>query len=123
YGQATWPTHEHEIAAANESFERAVEVTKAWREQFHRHIAAGLGVVVLLLALLATRKRRFGMASILVAAGLVAASIPVYMGVDGVFASDHVTAMALFLAAEALLLVQALRWSNADGARLSTIVL
>ena len=123
YGKATWPTHEHEIAAANESFERAVEVTKAWREQFHRHIAAALGVGVLLLALLATRKRRHGVASILVAAGLVAASIPVYMGVEGLFASDHVTAMALFLAAEALLLVQALRWSNSDGARLSTLVL
>lgn len=123
YGQATWPTQDHEIAAANESFERAVEVSKAWREQFHRHIAAGLGLLVLVLALLAVRKRPFGMASVLVAAGLVALSIPVYMGVEGVFASDHVMAVALFLVAEAILLVQALRWSNADAARLSALIL
>ncbi len=123
YGQATWPTQDHEIAAANESFERAVEVTKAWREQFHRHIAAALGLLVLLLALVAVRKRPVGVTSVLVAAGLVALSIPVYMGVDGVFASNHVMAVALFLVAEAILLIQALRWSNADAARLSTLIL
>lgn len=123
YGQATWPTHDHEVAAANQNFERAVEVTKAWREQFHRHIAGLLGVLVLTLSLLAARKRRLGVASVLLAASLVALSIPVYMGIDGVFASDHVSAMALFLAAEALLLVQAIRWSNTDAARLSTVVL
>lgn len=123
YGQATWPTQDHEVAAANENFERAVEVSKAWREQFHRHIAGLLGVLVLVLALLAARKRSLGVASVLLAASLVALSIPVYMGVDGVFASDHVSAVALFLAAEILLLVQAIRWSNTDAARLSTVVL
>lgn len=123
YGQATWPTQDHEVAAANENFERAVEVSKAWREQFHRHIAGLLGVLVLVLSLLAARKRSLGIASVLLAASLVALSIPVYMGVDGVFASDHVSAVALFLAAEILLLVQAIRWSNTDAARLSTVVL
>jgi cytochrome c oxidase assembly protein subunit 15 len=123
YGQAAWPTQDHEIAAANESFGRAVEVTKAWREQFHRHIAAALGVLVLVLALLAVRRRRLGVASVLAAAGLVALSIPVYMGVEGLFASNHVAAVALFLAAETILFVQAMRWSNADAARLSTLIL
>ena len=123
YGQATWPTHDHEVAAANENFERAVEVTKAWREQFHRHIAGLLGVIVLVLSLLAARKRALGVASVLLAASLVALSIPVYMGVQDVVDPNHVAAMALFLAAEAILLVQALRWSNADAARLGTVVL
>lgn len=123
YGKATWPTAEHEISAANESFERAVEVSKAWREQFHRHIAALLGVFVLVLSLLAVRKRPYGMTSVLSAAGLVALSIPVYMGVEGLYAADHVMAVALFLAAEAILLIQALRWSNTDAARLSTLIL
>ena len=53
YGKAAWPVKEHEVAAANAVFERAVEVHKAWREQFHRHIAAILGLLVLTLALLA----------------------------------------------------------------------
>ena len=61
YGRAAWPVHEHEIAAANAAFERAVETHKAWREQLHRHLAASLGVLILLLALLAARRRRAGL--------------------------------------------------------------
>lgn len=121
YGKATWPTQDHEIAAANEGFERAVEVSKAWREQFHRHIAALLGVLVLGLALLAARKRRGGVGSILAASALVALSIPVYMGVG--MAPNHELSVGLWLAGELILLVQALRWSNVDAARLSTVLL
>src|SRR5574343_59967 len=123
YGKATWPVKEHEVAAANAVFERAVEVHKAWREQFHRHIAAGLGLLVFALALLAARRRRFGIASVSGAALLVALSIPVYMGVPGLMAGDHVLSLALFLVAELILLAQALRWSNEDGARLATLLL
>lgn len=125
YGKATWPTQEHEIAAANESFERAVEVSKAWREQFHRHIAALLGLLVLALSLLAARKRAYGIASVLTAAGLVALSIPVYTGLGGgaTLAPNHTLSLALVLAGELILLVQALRWSNVDSARLSAVVL
>jgi acetyl-CoA acetyltransferase family protein len=75
YGRATWPVHEHEIAAANAVFERAVETRKAWREQVHRHLAASLGVLILVLALLAARRRPQGMASIGVGAALVASGI------------------------------------------------
>jgi cytochrome c oxidase assembly protein subunit 15 len=121
YGKATWPTQDHEISAANASYERIVEVGKAWREQFHRHIAALLGLLVLALALLAARKRAFGVTSVLVASGLVALSIPVYMGVG--MAADHRLSVALFLVAELILLVQAMRWSNVDSARLSALVL
>jgi cytochrome c oxidase assembly protein subunit 15 len=122
YGQATWPVQDHEIDAANAAFERPVEAHKAWREQLHRHLAAGLGVLVLLLALLAARKRRLGVASVLVASALVAASIPIYMGIGG-RAPDHALSIALVIAGELILLIQALRWSNADAARLGAMIL
>lgn len=80
YGKATWPKHEHEIIAANAAFpQREVEVGKAWLEQFHRHLAAMLGLLVLTLALLANgfdRRRRY---AILSAVLLVGVAIPMYM--------------------------------------------
>jgi cytochrome c oxidase assembly protein subunit 15 len=123
YGRAAWPVQEHEVAAANAVYERAVEVHKAWREQFHRHIAATLGLLVFALAVIAARRRRFGIASIVTAAGLVALSIPAYTGIAGVFPASHELAMGLFLAAEVILLIQAVRWSNEDAARLSALLL
>lgn len=52
YGKATWPKHAEDIAIANEAFpERPVEHHKAWKEQVHRHFAATLGLLVLLMAL------------------------------------------------------------------------
>jgi cytochrome c oxidase assembly protein subunit 15 len=122
YGKATWPTQDHEIHAANESFERAVEVGKAWREQFHRHIAALLGLMVFALALLAARKRKGGVASVVAAAALVGLSIPIYMG-SGSLEPNHELSVALWLAGELVLLVQALRWSNVDASRLSAVIL
>ncbi len=118
YGKATWPVKPHDIAAANEAFpERAVEVAKAWREQFHRHIAALLGVLVLILAALAARKRSGGLAVVFGAAALVAASIPLYM------AQQYVASSVLAGAGEALLLAFALRWDNRDFARIAAITL
>src|SRR6478735_5174587 len=117
YGRATWPTHEHEIAAANAVFERAVEPHKAWREQVHRMLAGSLGVLILVLALLAARRRPQGLASIAVGAALVGVSIPLYI------AAHYVASVALVAAGQLVLLVSALRWNNSDGARLSTVVL
>ena len=117
YGRATWPSHAHEIAQANASFERAVETHKTWREQFHRHLAATLGLLILGLALVAARKRAFGVPSIVAAAALVAASIPAYIG------QHYLAAAALVLGGELVLAVNAGRWSNADAARLSAITL
>lgn len=122
YGKATWPTQDHEIHAANETFERAVEVGKAWREQFHRHIAALLGLMVFTLALLAARKRKGGVASVVAAAALVGLSIPIYMGSGGL-EPNHQLSVALWLAGELVLLVQALRWSNVDASRFSAVIL
>lgn len=78
YGQLTWPTDHAAIALANEAFpHRPVETDKAWKEQLHRFLAAGLGVLVLSLALLANwqrARRRFLLigASVAAAAGIFA---------------------------------------------------
>ena len=117
YGRASWPTQAHDIAQANASFERAVEVTKTWREQFHRHLAATLGLLVFALTLIAARKRRFGIASTLGAAALIAASIYCYI------TQQYTLAAALAIAGELVLFANALRWSNIDLSRLSTITL
>ena len=117
YGRAAWPVQAHEIATANATFERAFEAHKAWREQVHRQLAGSLGVLILVLALLAARKREHGLASIAVGAALVAASIPLYIG------QHYLASAALVAAGQLVLLVSALRWNNSDGARLSTVVL
>jgi cytochrome c oxidase assembly protein subunit 15 len=79
YGRATWPSHEQEVVVANAVFERAVESHKTWREQFHRHIAALLGLLVLTLALLEAKRRQRAIWAPIVCAALVAISIPLYM--------------------------------------------
>ncbi|MEZ5455399.1 MAG: COX15/CtaA family protein [Lysobacteraceae bacterium] len=117
YGKATWPVHEQEIAHANATFERPVESHKAWREQFHRHIAALLGVLVLTLALVATRQRSNAKVIILGASALVATAIPLYMR------EWYVASSVLVVMAELTLLVMAFRWDNRDFARAATLTL
>lgn len=116
YGQAAWPKHDHEIAAANAEFARPVEVHKAWREQFHRHIAATLGVLVLGLALMARRGSR-GLWLVLAASATVAVSIAMYMG--GHFGSSSI--LAAF--AEAALLSLALQRGAPVLARVAPLTL
>ena len=117
YGRAAWPTLGNPADDHAATAIRPVEVHKAWREQFHRMIAGALGVLVLVLAVIAARKRRFGIAQILVAAALVAIAIPLYMQ------AHYLAASVLALLAEATLLFAALRWSNVDLARVATITL
>ncbi len=117
YGRATWPSAPQDAAAHAASEIRPFETHKAWREQVHRHLAASLGVLVLVLALLAARRRRFGVAQIIGASLLVAAAIPAYM-------YGHIgLAFALAGAGEAVLLLAALRWSNIDLARAAALTL
>ncbi|MDH5824569.1 COX15/CtaA family protein [Luteimonas sp. RD2P54] len=117
YGRAAWPQAPAEAEAHAASSIRPFETHKAWREQVHRHIAAALGVLVLVLALLAARRRRLGVAQILGASLLVAAAIPAYMG-------GHTgAALALAGLGEAILLFAALRWSNVDLARAAALTL
>ena len=117
YGRAAWPTEVAHGADHAATAIRPVEVHKAWREQFHRMIAGALGVLTLALALLAARRRRYGMAHVLAAAALVAIAIPLYMR------GEHVAASVLAIAGEAILLVAALRWSNLDLARVAAVTL
>ncbi|MCG6118250.1 MAG: COX15/CtaA family protein [Aquimonas sp.] len=118
YGKLTWPKQEIHINAANEAFpERPVEVGKAWREQVHRHIAALLGLMVLGMAAMATRARRFGWTTVFGASALVAIAIPLYMR------EYYVTSSVLVVIAEAALLSAAWRWSNSDLARVATFTL
>lgn len=117
YGQAAWPKHEEQIVLANERFERPVEVHKAWREQVHRHLAAILGVLVLALAALAARRRRFGLAVVFGASTLVAMAIPLYMQ------QQYVASSALVAVAQAALLAFALRRTQPDFSALATVTL
>ncbi|KFN43482.1 COX15/CtaA family protein [Arenimonas oryziterrae] len=117
YGRATWPVHEHEVAQANAVFDRAVESSKTWREQFHRHLAATLGLLILILSLIAARRRPQGLASIGVAAALVAISIVAYIK------QMYTPAATLAVSGELILLISAIRWSNNDYSRLATVTL
>jgi len=117
YGKAAWPTQAGQIVDHAATEIRPVDPSKAWREQFHRHIAAGLGLLVFVLALLAARRRRFGLAQVVAAAGLVAVAIPLYMQ------GQHVASSVLVVIAEATLLWAALRWSNVDLARTAVLTL
>lgn len=117
YGHATWPVASHEIANDAAAAIRPLDADKAWREQVHRMLAGSLGVLVLALVLLATHRRRWGSARILGAAALVALSIPLYMQ------AHYVPASVLAALGEGILLVAALRWNNADLARVTTLTL
>ncbi|MBF6025250.1 COX15/CtaA family protein [Lysobacter niastensis] len=117
YGRAAWPTAASQVVDHVATEIRPVEVHKAWREQFHRMIAGTLGLLVLGLALLAARKRRHGVLQLLAASALVAIAIPLYMQ------GQHVASSVLAIVAEAILLFAALRWSNVDLARNSTLTL
>lgn len=116
YGRAAWPAASETIDHAATAI-RPMEAHKTWREQLHRMLAGTLGVLVLALALIAARKRRFGVAQILAASALIACAIPLYMR------GQHAAAMALAIAGEAILAFAALRWSNHDLSRATAILL
>lgn len=117
YGRAAWPQAASEVSDHAASAIRPFETHKAWREQVHRMLAGSLGVLVLLLAVLAARKRRYGIAQIAIASLLVAAAIPLYMR------GEHVAASILAIIGEVILLFAALRWSNTDLSRVGALTL
>jgi heme a synthase len=118
YGRAAWPNQDHEVAQANENYERPVEVHKAWREQVHRHAAAALGLLVFLLALLSVRRRRSAVIGTLAAAGLVAASIYFYIK------AQYALASGLLIAGELLILamIARARVQEHSGLALTTLM-
>ena len=117
YGRATWPVTAHEAGDHAATAIRKVEPHKAWREQIHRHAAFVLGLLTLSLALLAVRRRRFGIPVVLIATLLIAAGVFMYIG------GDHRAATILAIIGESLLLLGALRWNNDDLARAATLTL
>lgn len=117
YGQATWPRHVEETLGHPAADIRPLETHKAWREQVHRFLAGALGIEILTLALLATRRRRFGSAAVVTACVLVAAGIPLYM------MGWQALASVLAITGEAILLLAALRWTNIDLARAAVLTL
>jgi cytochrome c oxidase assembly protein subunit 15 len=118
YGEITWPGHEREIADANAAFpDRPVESHKTWREQFHRHLAATLGALVLLLALWRNWRWRAQSLAILAAVGMVGLAIGCY--VQGATQA----AGLLALAGEAVLVGLALRRCEDRAAHLAIFTL
>jgi cytochrome c oxidase assembly protein subunit 15 len=80
YGQVTWPQHAQAVAHADAAFpDRPYEAHKAWREQVHRFLAGTLGVAVLVLALLASWRRRGAITAIIVSAVFAAVGVGLYI--------------------------------------------
>lgn len=109
YGRAAWPQAPSEIIDHAQLKIRPLETHKAWREQVHRFLAGMLSLEIFALALMAARRRRLGVAQVIVAAVLVALAIPLYMR------GQHVAASVLALIGEGILLVAAWRWSSASA--------
>ena len=110
YGRAAWPSAATDVSDHAASAIRPFDDTRAWREQVHRMLAGTLGVLVLVLALLASRRQRLGIVQVLGAAALVAISIPLYMR------GMHAAAAVLAGIGELILLAAALRWwRGAEG--------
>lgn len=59
YGQIDVPTTQNEVEQANEAYpDRPVESGKAWKEMVHRYVAGTLGLMILMLCLVAWKKRK-----------------------------------------------------------------
>jgi cytochrome c oxidase assembly protein subunit 15 len=59
YGHMTVPDQPHALARADQAYpNRPVEPAKAWKEMGHRYLAGTLGLLILIIAIIAWRKRR-----------------------------------------------------------------
>jgi len=59
YGHIGVPEHATDVAKANEAYpERPVEASKAWKEMIHRYFASTLGLVIVIMAFVAIRRRK-----------------------------------------------------------------
>jgi cytochrome c oxidase assembly protein subunit 15 len=80
YGQVTWPQHAQAVAHADAAFpDRPYEAHKAWREQVHRFLAGTLGVLVLVLALLASWRKRSALLAVLGGALFAVVGVSLYI--------------------------------------------
>ncbi|HHW4678257.1 MAG TPA: COX15/CtaA family protein [Xylella sp.] len=117
YGRVTWPQTVEEANTHAASQIRPLETHKVWREQVHRFLAGMLGVEVLVLSLVAARRRRFSVVQIFSAVVLVVVSIPLYM------VGQRAGAMVAAVLGEMILLFAALRWNNEDLSRAAVLTL
>jgi len=118
YGQVTWPQHAQAVAHADASFpDRPYEAHKAWREQVHRFLAGTLGVMVLVLALLASWRRPRARAALLAAAVFAAVGVGLYMR------GEHLWSSLLAACAIALPLFAALGLRRPGAWKISVLVL
>ncbi|MEO7050929.1 MAG: COX15/CtaA family protein, partial [Rhodanobacter sp.] len=104
YGQVTWPEHAQAVIRADAAFpDRPYEAHKAWREQVHRFLAGTLGVLVLVLALLASWGSRRVMLAVIVGAAFAVVGVGLYMS------GEHRWSSLLAACAIALPLIMAFR--------------
>jgi len=118
YGHVTWPQRPHAIAQADAAFpDRPYETAKAWREQTHRFLAGTLGVLVLVLALSATRRNQLRTGIVVAGIALIALGIPFYI------AKSYVASAVCASLGEALLLACAAFWRGSGWKRIAVLAL
>jgi heme a synthase len=118
YGQVTWPQHAQAVAHADAAFpDRPYEAHKAWREQVHRFLAGTLGVLVLLLALIASWRRRSTLLAVVGGAVFAALGVGLYMR------GEHVWSSALAACAIALPLFAAIRLQRPGAWKICVLAL
>lgn len=118
YGQATWPQHAQAVAHADAAFpDRPYEAHKAWREQVHRFLAGTLGVMVLLLALLASRRKRSALLAVIAGAVFAAVGVGLYMR------GEHAWSSLLAVCAIALPLLAVTRLQQPGAWKISVLAL
>ena len=118
YGQVTWPQHAQAVAHADAAFpDRPYEAHKAWREQVHRFLAGTLGVMVLLLALIASWRRRGTLLAVVGGAVFAALGVGLYMR------GEHVWSSALAACAIALPLFAAIRLQRPGAWKICVLAL
>jgi heme a synthase len=118
YGQVTWPQHAQAVAHADAAFpDRPYEAHKAWREQVHRFLAGTLGVLVLLLALIASWRRRGTLLAVVGGALFAALGVGLYMR------GEHMWSSALAACAIALPLFAAIRLQRPGAWRICVLAL
>ncbi len=59
YGHIGVPEHATDVAKANQAYpDRPVEAAKAWKEMIHRYFASTLGLVIVIMAVIAIKRRK-----------------------------------------------------------------
>jgi heme a synthase len=118
YGQATWPHHAQAVAHADAAFpDRPYEAHKAWREQVHRFLAGTLGLMVLLLALIASVRKRSALLAVIAGAVFAVVGVALYMR------GEHMWSSLLAVCAMGLPLFAAIQLPQPGAWKISVLTL